>query len=134
MGKQFDAENAVTTSCSFSQKDIIIKDKKYNVHLWDTAGKELYNSITKILLKKSEIVVFVYDITDKGSFINLEKWINMCKDVIDNTYSSGIVGNKMDLFIKEQVNEEQARKYTESKGMLFQLVSVKIIPKTFNYF
>ena len=134
IGQQFNAESAVTTSGSFSQKDIIIKDKIYHVQLWDTAGQELYDSITKILLKKSEIVIFVYDITDKESFISLEKWIGICKDTIDNTYTSGIVGNKLDLFIKEQVNEQQAREYAESKGMQFQLVSAKDNPQGFQLF
>lgn len=134
VGKPFDEEKGVSTTGSYSQKEVIINDKKYCVNLWDTAGQELYNSITKMFLKKSKIVIFVYDITDKASFINLEKWINMCKDVIDNPYISGIVGNKMDLFVQEQVNEEEARKYAESKGMNFQLVSAKENPKPFELF
>lgn len=38
------------------------------VNLWDTVGQEKFESLTKLFLKDSEIVIFVYDITDKKKF------------------------------------------------------------------
>ena len=131
IGMEFDHGNIPTTSGSFVQKTIKIDDKIYLLNLWDTAGQETYKSLTKIFLKKSNIVIFVYDITDLKSFKDLESWIQISDEMIENNFLCAIVGNKTDLYMREQVNEEQARKYAESKGMQFQLVSAKENPKVF---
>ena len=134
VGMEFDHGTVPTTSGAFVQKNIKIDDKEYIINLWDTAGQEKYRSLTKIFLKKSQIVIFVYDITDLKSFKDLESWIKISEEMIDNDFVSAIVGNKVDLYMIEQVNEETARKYAESKGMLFQLVSAKDNPKSFSNF
>jgi len=131
VGQQFQEDTSVTTSGSFSQKNIKIGDEEFSLNLWDTAGQEKYESITKIFLKKSEIVIFVYDITDIRSFNDLEKWINLTEEMIDNEHICGIVGNKEDLYSVEQVKAETARKYADSKKMQFQLVSAKDNPAGF---
>ena len=134
IGMEFDHGNIPTTSGSFVQKTIEIEDKIYLLNLWDTAGQETYKSLTKIFLKRSNIVIFVYDITDLKSFKDLESWIQISDEMIENNFLCAIVGNKTDLYMREQVNEEQARKYAESKGMQFQLVSAKENPKVFGLF
>ena len=131
VGQQFQEDTSVTTSGTFSQKNIKIGDEEFSLNLWDTAGQEKYESITKIFLKKSEIVIFVYDITDIKSFNDLEKWINLTEEMIDNEHVCGIVGNKEDLYSVEQVKTETARKYADSKKMQFQVVSAKDNPDGF---
>ena len=131
VGLNFEEGINTTTTGAFSSKKIKKDDKEYIINLWDTAGQETYKSITKIFLKKSKIVIFVYDITSRKSFDDLREWIQMAKDVIENEYISAIIGNKMDLYQNEQVKEEEARKYAEQNGMLFQLVSAKEDPKGF---
>ena len=134
IGKEFDDDNIPTNSGSFVQKRIEIDNKELLLNLWDTAGQETYKSLTKIFIKKSQVVIFVYDITDINSFKDLESWIQISEEMIDNDFICAIVGNKMDLYMREQVKEEEARKYAESKGMKFQLVSAKQNPKIFSQF
>ena len=131
VGQNFQEDTSVTTTGTFSQKNIKIGDEIYTLNLWDTAGQEKYESITKIFLKKSEIVIFVYDITDAKSFKDLEKWIKLTEEMIDNDHVCGIIGNKEDLFSREQVKGETAKKYADSKKMQFQLVSAKDHPAGF---
>ena len=131
VGQNFQEDTSVTTTGTFSQKNIKIEDETYILNLWDTAGQEKYESITKIFLKKSEIVIFVYDITDAKSFKDLEKWIKLTEEMIDNDHVCGIVGNKEDLYSREQVKGETAKKYAESKKMQFKLVSAKDNPAGF---
>ena len=134
VGLNFESGNNPTSSGSFVSKNIKLKDKSYIINLWDTAGQERYKSITKIFLKKSEIVFFVYDITDKKSFNDLQDWIDICKEMIENEYVGAIIGNKIDLYMNEQVNEDEALKFAESKGLLFKLISAKKEPKVFETF
>lgn len=102
------------------------------VNLWDTVGQEKFESLTKLFLKDSEIVIFVYDITDKKSFESLEKWMGLCKEVLSaNQFVSAVVGNKIDLYAKEQVKEDDAKKFAQLKGMQFKLISAKETPEYF---
>ena len=55
----------------------------------------------------------------------------MCKEMIDNEFVGAIVGNKIDLYMNEQVNEEEAKTFAESNGFLFKLVSAKKEPRVF---
>ena len=134
MGNNFEEESQTTTNATFSQKELKIGNESYYLDLWDTAGQEKYQSFTKIFLKKSEIVIFVYDITDLNSFNDLEKWIELSQEMIDNDHVCGIVGNKADLYSNEKVKEEMGRKFAESKKMQFQIVSAKENPSLFNTF
>ena len=53
-------------------KNVYINGKEYTLDIWDTAGQEKYRSIGKMLYKNAYIVLFVYDITNKKSFIDLK--------------------------------------------------------------
>ena len=134
VGLKFDEKFESTSSGSYMQKNMMIKNKKYEINLWDTAGQEVYKSVTKIFVKGSQIVIFVYDITSLQSFKDLDEWIQMSKELLEGNYICGILGNKRDLFLDEQVPEEEARKYAEEKKMHFALVSAKDEPKGLEFF
>lgn len=134
MGQGFNEESKPTNCCSLLQKNITINNLKYIINLWDTMGQEAYKGISKLFFRESQIVIFVYDITSRESFNNLEEWIQMANDVINADYISGIVGNKNDLFLKSEVTEEEAQKYAEEKKIKFRLVSAKEDPEGFENF
>ena len=95
-GFEFNSNTLTTTSCSYIQKIIKKGDKEYKVNLWDTIGQEKYRSLTKIFLKDSKIVIFVYDITNKATFQSLKFWKKTIDDVLGNGPVLGVVGNKID--------------------------------------
>ena len=66
----------------------------------------------------------VYDITRKSSFEEIKKYWG--KEVKEHCLSEAIlviVGNKSHLYEREQVEEEEVRKYAESINAMFFLVS-----------
>ena len=134
VGLPFNKNEKSTISNTFVTKNIKIDNKQYNIDLWDTAGQEKYYNITKIFFKGSQIIIFVYDITAKQSYDGLQKWIEMAEQIVDGNYVCGIVGNKNDLFLNSNVDEKEARKFAESKGYKFKLVSALKDPKTFQDF
>jgi len=133
-GGKFNENEAPSISSNFIKKYIEIDSKKYLINIWDTAGQEKYRHLAKIFFHGSDIVILVYDITSKESLNNLEYWYKETKDHINNKFVYGIVGNKKDLYLKEEVTENEGRKFAESKGMKFALVSAKNDPKSFNDF
>ena len=120
-----------TYAAYYMQKTFQIEDKEFIVNLWDTAGQEAYLGITKLFYKGSQIIIFVYDITVENSFTSLKDWIKSVKEIIDTEYVCGIVGNKSDLFLKSQVNEEDVKMLAESEGYKFKLASAVNDPKSF---
>ena len=133
MGLKFKDTVESTTTNSFSSKTITINNKEYVLNLWDTIGQEKFRSLTKIFIKDSKIVILVYDITRKASFNELNFWLKMIQDILGDEPVLGICGNKSDLFVKEQVKEEEVKKYSEEKNIPFKLTSAKN-PLSFNKF
>jgi small GTP-binding protein len=133
IGLEFKDKLESTQSSCIMQKKIIIDDQTYTINLWDTIGQEQYRSLTKIFMKGAKIVIFVYDITRKETFEQLDFWFENTKEVLGNKPILGIVGNKSDLYIKEDVKEEVAEEYAKKKGVPFRLTSAKT-PKNFSDF
>lgn len=122
----FDHETVSTEGGSYSVKKVTINNKVVQCDVWDTAGQEKFHSITRLFYKDAYIVCLVYDITNYESFKELkEKWYDDLKKNGEKYTVIGIVGNKSDLYIQEQVKEEEARQYAETIGALFMQVSAK---------
>ena len=129
VGKPFDPSSTLTMSGTFVPKKIYVNNQEYIINLWDTAGQEIYQSINKMFYRGAEIVIFVFDISDKKSFNDLEHWINNVKEIIGFDFVAGIVGNKNDLFLSAQVKENEIKEYSQKKGLQYRLVSAKTNPE-----
>ena len=130
-GLKFDANERSTLNPSFSQKILTINNIKYTLDLWDTAGQEEFRSLNKIFMKDSKIVVFVYSIVVKKTFTELDYWYNSIKDVLGDEPVLGVVGNKKDLYLDEEVTEGEGKQYAAAKNIKFKLVSAKDNPNEF---
>ena len=49
-----------------------INNSEIKLNIWDTAGQERFRSLSPLFLKGSNIVIMVYDITNKESFDELD--------------------------------------------------------------
>ncbi len=121
----FDSNKISTLTSSFVDKYIVIKNKKYHIELWDTAGQERYRSLTKIFVKDSKIVIFVYDITTRESFEEINYWVETVKEILGDSPIYGLIGNKKDLFMNEVIDEDTGKNKAEEIGALFKLTSAK---------
>ena len=128
---KFNDREESTVNCSFFKKEMIVQEKIFNVYLWDTIGQEKLKSLTKIFFKNSKIVILVYDITSKDSLNQLNFWMKQVKESLGNDYILGVLGNKKDLFLKEEVNEEEGENYAKSIGARWGLTSAKTDRKSF---
>ena len=134
VGQEFNVGVLTTTSCSYIQKKIINNKKEYKVNLWDTIGQEKYRSLTKIFVKDSNIVIFVYDITKRESFDSLKYWKKIINEILGEDLTLGVIGNKIDLYLEEEVNENEGKEYADSIGAKFKITSAKNNPKEISDF
>ena len=76
-------------------------------------------TLTKLFFNNSKIVIFVYDITRAESFKGIESWYEEIIESIGDDIIKGVVGNKIDLFENEAVNEEGDEKYAKSINVVY---------------
>ena len=134
-GNEFNENSESTLLSTYVTKSIKINDKEYFINLWDTAGQEKYRAMTKIFTKNAKIVIFVYAINNKTSFEEMKAfWIKTIQETLGDEPILGIVGNKSDLYLEEDISEEEAREYALNLGVKFKLVSAKNDPNSFNSF
>ena len=131
IGKPFEMESITTWAASYVPKEFFFKNQKYIFNLWDTIGQETYRSLTKIFFKGANIVILVYDITERKSFEELDYWYGQVKNELGDNFILAIVGNKIDLYAEEKVSEEEGQSYANEKGSKFALCSAKDDPKGF---
>jgi small GTP-binding protein len=124
-GGKFEENEKTTSSASFAVKKMKIRGKEYILNLWDTIGQEQFRQLTKIFYNNSKIVIYVYDITCKESFDDLNYWTKDVEEQIGQDIIKGIVANKMDLYLKEEVKTEDGENYAESVGAQFLEFSAK---------
>ena len=124
---EFDVNYMSTNGAAYSNKIVKRDDETLQLDIWDTAGQERFRSLGRNFYKDAFIVILVYDITRPESFKSLKEiWYEELKQHGEDKPVIAIVGNKSDQYENENiVNEEEARKYAESVGGIFQQVSAK---------
>ena len=121
----FTFDTMMTVSMNFISKKLKLNDKNIVASVWDTAGQEQYRSINKLFIKDADIVIFVYDITNRESFDNLEFWYKFIIDELGQSPFFALAGNKMDLYEKEEVREEEGEELSNEWEAYFSLLSAK---------
>ena len=129
--EKFNPSQVTTVNCSFFKKIMNIDNKLFNIYLWDTIGQEKLKSLTKIFFKNAKIVILVYDITNKKSLEELNYWLKEVKESLGENIILGVLGNKKDLFVNEEVTEEQGQEYAKSIGARWGLTSAKTERESF---
>ena len=127
----FNKNISPTLSPSYLTKLVEYENKTFLLSIWDTAGQEQYRAMNKIFIKNSNIILFIYDITNKSSLKELSFWIKYVETCIGKDSAVyGVIGNKLDLFDKEDeikekgqdfelVNTEEGKKFAEEIGAEF---------------
>ena len=68
-------------------------NESLTLEVWDTAGQETYRSLNRIFYKGAKIAVMVYDITNKATFEEIQKyWLVQIRSVCGDEAIIGILG------------------------------------------
>ena len=122
---KFTEDYQATIGVEFGAKNITIDDQIFRIQIWDTAGQENFRSITRAYYKNSVCAMLVYDITNRSSFENLQDWL---KDIISQSPKTVLIillGNKIDLKEKREVEFEEGEQFAQKNGLIFMETSAK---------
>ena len=122
---KFSEEYQSTLNMDFTYKNTELKGKIIRSQLWDTAGQENFQSISRGYYKSAVCGIVVYDITDRNSFDSVNGYIEQCRTNGPKTISLVLVGNKVDLEDKRKVSFEEGEELAGKNGMLFFETSAK---------
>ena len=113
-----------TMGIDYKIKKIKYKDIDVLLQIWDTAGQERYKVITKSFVKGADAIIYMYDITNKESFINIKKWMEDTDEYSFNAKKI-IIGNKIDMEEKREVTDEMKDNLINEMNIEIMEVSAK---------
>ena len=129
--KPFIEELGRTEQYGDLKREVEINNKRFTINIWDTVGSEQYRSIAKNYLRGTHIVIFVYDITRKDTFYELNYWINLVVEELGDNLVFGLAANKNDLYLEEKVSTSEGKSEAKRINAIFSETSAKVNPKTF---
>ena len=122
---KFEPDYQATIGLDFHSKNVSINGTSVRLLLYDTAGQEKFKSLIPMYIRDANIIIVVYDITSKDSFVHTDHWVNETKDLKREDAIFVLVGNKIDLEDKRVLETKEAENFANEKGFLFYEVSAK---------
>ena len=102
---------------------------KIKLYFIDCAGQEKFRSFNQNYYRDSDIILIIFDITNKESFNNIENnYIKIIKREIGKPLMIGIIGTKIDLMDKMVINDIILNDKVEELKKIFP--KSKIISRT----
>ena len=75
---EFQMDSKGTIGVEFATRQIEHDGKTIEAQVWDTAGQERYRAVTAAYYRGAVGALIVYDITQRDSFENCERWLKVC--------------------------------------------------------
>lgn len=99
-------------------------DREIEFMIWDTAGQEYYDAITKRYYRGASGALIVFSVTDYQSFLDVRKWLEKLKGECGEipTY---IIQNKIDIVSDTKVTDREASDLAKQLNLNLFKVSVK---------
>nr|XP_009686553.1 PREDICTED: ras-related protein Rab-43 [Struthio camelus australis] len=85
----------------------------YVLQIWDTAGQERFRTITQSYYRSANGAILAYDISKRGSFQSIPRWIEDVRKYAGSNIVQLLIGNKSDLSDLREVQLEEAQSLAE---------------------
>lgn len=121
----YDEHIMSTIGVEYDSTTIQCGDKSVQLQIWDTAGQEKFQSISKAYYRNSVGILLVYDITNRKSFDQLNLWVNEAQRLCDPNAVIHLIGNKADLDSMRVVTIAEALSFANSHEMQYIETSAK---------
>jgi small GTP-binding protein len=124
VGEEAPIDQRYTPTIGVDFKTTIKKfdDKTAKYQIWDTAGNEIYKTITTAFYRRSQAIIIVLDLTNKKSFDQLEQRLREISEHAEEHVLIFIVGTKGDLVPERKISNEKINQFaSEHRIMYFEL-------------
>jgi small GTP-binding protein len=93
----FIPEGQTTIGVEFLASSVEIDGQSIKLQIWDTAGQERFRSIAKAYFRSAMGVILVFDLTERKSFDDLNRWLSDIHQLCDPNAVTTLIGNKLDV-------------------------------------
>lgn len=113
-----------TIGVDFLERQIEVNDEEVRLMLWDTAGQEEFDAITKSYYRGASAGVLAFSTVDRASFEAIEKWKKKVEEEV-GSIPLVLVQNKIDLVEDAVIEPEEAEALAKRLKVRFYRTSVK---------
>lgn len=96
---------------------IKVEDTIFLVRIWDTAGKDYYDTLYRKYIVQTDCCVLVYDTTCIESWKKVKEWMKKIKDQYKIRVPTCIIGNKIDKESLRRVYRDDVHEYVRHCGV-----------------
>ena len=121
----FDESSQPTLGVEFMTKIVQTERHRIELQLWDTAGQELFRSVTRGYYRGSAGAFLVFDLTQRSSFENIARWLHDITEVARKDVVKILIGNKSDLEEIREITKEEAEEFARANDMTYFETSAK---------
>ena len=125
ISNKFIQDSQPTIGVEMFSKEFKINEDTVIAQIWDTAGQEKYYTLTSSYYKGAKGALIVYDVSQRNTFLKVEKFVNDLKENCDKRVYTILVGNKIDLEENRTVSTEEGKNLANKLKMGFYEVSAK---------
>ncbi|TKY66207.1 Ras-related protein RABA5b [Spatholobus suberectus] len=120
---EFDSNSKATIGVEFQTQVAEIDGKEVKAQIWDTAGQERFRAVTSAYYRGAVGALVVYDISRRGTFDSVKRWLEELTTQNDSIVARMLVGNKCDLENIREVSTEEGKSLAEEEGLFFMETS-----------
>uniref|UniRef100_A0A3Q2Y2M9 Ras-related protein Rab-23 n=1 Tax=Hippocampus comes TaxID=109280 RepID=A0A3Q2Y2M9_HIPCM len=113
-----------TIGVDFLERQITVNDEDVRLMLWDTAGQEEFDAITKAYYRGAQACVLVFSTTDRNSYMAIDNWKEKIEAEVGDI-PTVLVQNKIDLLEETVIKNEEAEGLAKRLKLRFYRASVK---------
>ncbi|XP_051936539.1 ras-related protein Rab-23 [Hippocampus zosterae] len=113
-----------TIGVDFLERQITVNDEDVRLMLWDTAGQEEFDAITKAYYRGAQACVLVFSTTDRNSYLGIDNWKEKIEAEVGDI-PTVLVQNKIDLLEETVIKNEEAEGLAKRLKLRFYRASVK---------
>jgi Ras-related protein Rab-23 len=122
----FTGEYKKTIGVDFLQKKVFVPSQSETItmDLWDTAGQEEFDTLTRNYYRGAQACVIVFSTTDRASFVAVESWKEKVEREVQNL-PIVIVQNKVDQIESAVMTPKEAEDLSRKLGLKLYRTCVK---------
>jgi len=113
-----------TIGVDFLEKQLRVHGEEVRLMLWDTAGQEEFDALTKAYYRGAQACVFAFSTTDRASLLAVRRWRKKVEDECGDI-PMVLVQNKIDLISQSEIDQFDADKLALECRMKLYRTSVK---------
>lgn len=115
----------LTPPAAKQRKKLSVHGKAYQLYLLDTAGQERFRTLSNSYYRGAHGVILVYDISDRQSFVAMERWFDEAENNAIPGAMMYLVGSKLDRAASRAVQHAEGEQLAARHGAGFCEVSSK---------